>query len=118
MTRSALLATCDPRGDHWQLGSLPPSQGRLWLVGWSVAPEPRDAGVPREVALVISLALTSVAQVTFLGLTPDRPTTTRAPETVLPLFDDPDYPWWLQAQVVLLSAPTAAPPNLDRRDLL
>ncbi|MDZ7622048.1 MAG: hypothetical protein U5O69_06575 [Candidatus Competibacteraceae bacterium] len=43
---------------------------------------------------------------------------TRRPETVVRLFDDARYPWWLQGQVGLLSAPEAAPPDCDRLALL
>jgi hypothetical protein len=42
---------------------------------------------------------------------------TREPETVLQLFDDPVYPWWLQGQVALLSAPAHALPPPDRISL-
>ena len=33
-------------------------------------------------------------------------------------FDDPAYPWWLQGQMLLLSAPEAAPPHIDRKQLV
>lgn len=42
----------------------------------------------------------------------------RRPETLLRLFDDAQYPWWLQGQVVLLSAPDAPAPVCDRKTLL
>ncbi|SFN87885.1 hypothetical protein SAMN05216386_2056 [Nitrosospira briensis] len=38
---------------------------------------------------------------------------TRRPETALRLFDDPAFPWWMQGQIVLLSAHEAGPPELD-----
>lgn len=33
-------------------------------------------------------------------------------------FDDPAFPWWLQGQIVLLSAPDRSPPEIDRATLL
>lgn len=33
-------------------------------------------------------------------------------------FDDAGYPWWLQGQVLLLSPPDAAPPVIERHQLL
>ena len=38
---------------------------------------------------------------------------TRRPETALRLFDDGGFPWWLRGQVVLLSDPETAPPDID-----
>lgn len=126
------------------------------LIGWRQIPEPRDAGVPEEVAGVLAQAFTSVARVTFpssvanpsvtgvwspsgddlsrvlpsrsfterireslQGMAPDiMLTSTRRPERVMHLFDDAAYPWWLQGQVVLLSGPEAAPPDINREMLL
>jgi len=35
------------------------------------------------------------------------------PQTLVAAFDDPDHPWWMQAQILLLSDRSAAPPDLD-----
>jgi hypothetical protein len=39
-------------------------------------------------------------------------------ETARQAFDDPGYPWWMQGQVLLMSASNAAPPDIDREQLL
>jgi hypothetical protein len=65
VTRTSIFACRDARGPHWQLGPLPPAEGRFTLIGWSQPAEQRDAGVPEEVAHVLARALTSVARVTF-----------------------------------------------------
>jgi hypothetical protein len=43
---------------------------------------------------------------------------TRRPESAVRLFDDESFPWWLQGQVVVLSSPEAAPPDIDRTTVL
>ena len=43
---------------------------------------------------------------------------TRRAKTAMRLFDDGGFPWWLQGQVVVLSAPVALPPDLNEADLL
>lgn len=43
---------------------------------------------------------------------------TRRPETAHSLFDDGGYPWWLQGQIVLLSAADAGPPDITREQFL
>ena len=42
---------------------------------------------------------------------------TRQPDIVSRVFGDPGFPWWLQGQVVLLSDPEAAPPDVDEARL-
>jgi hypothetical protein len=42
----------------------------------------------------------------------------RRPETVMRLFDDAGFPWWLQGQMVLLSELDAPPPDIDEESLL
>ena len=42
---------------------------------------------------------------------------TRAPATVMTAFDDAQYPWWLQGQVLMLSAVDAEPPDVDLEKL-
>jgi hypothetical protein len=43
---------------------------------------------------------------------------TRQPPTAIRLFDDSAYPWWLQGQVVMLSQPDVAPPDITLEALL
>jgi hypothetical protein len=43
---------------------------------------------------------------------------TRQPDVTKTLFDDAAFPWWLQGQIAVLSAPDAPPPRVDRRALL
>jgi len=152
---TSILVCPDPRGSHWQLGSLPPPQGPLTLVGWREQPDPPDSGVPPEVAALLARTLTSVARVTFPSSAIDVPAgeawsahgddmvreltshgvggrakailrgrtnkvvlvSTRAPATVVTAFDDAQYPWWLQGQVLLLSEVDAEPPDVDMEKL-
>lgn len=43
---------------------------------------------------------------------------TRDPETTRRGFDDAGYPWWMQGQALLLSAPDGPPPDISRDHLL
>ena len=43
---------------------------------------------------------------------------TRRAETIARAFTDGRFPWWLQSQVLLLSEPDAAPPEIDPETLL
>jgi hypothetical protein len=43
---------------------------------------------------------------------------TRDPATAVQMFDDGGFPWWMQAQVALVSNADAAPPSLDRERVL
>lgn len=42
---------------------------------------------------------------------------TRSPAVALLAFDDAGFPWWLQGQALLLSAPDAAPPDVNEPTL-
>src|SRR5688500_18295925 len=133
MTKTTILLCRNPHGSNWQLGPLPLTDGQAALIGWKQIPDPVDEGVPIDVAMVMALAFTSVARVTFLctsesnGVTtswmqldeefvramrkpglaggisrlidripPDAALmSTRRPETVLRLFDDAAFPWWM-----------------------
>jgi hypothetical protein len=116
MSRTSIFACLEPRGSQWQLGPLPPSAGRMMLIGWKQEPAPVDGGVPEDVAAVLAHALTSIGRVTFPSSS-DLTSTTDA-KTSMQAFDDPAHPWWLQGQVLLVSAPAAAPPRIDRARLL
>ncbi len=107
----------------------------MTLIGWKQDPDPIDAGVPKEVAAVLARALTSLALVTFPSSIEHASATGRvvgprkgAPgdlvlvsttdaETAMQAFDDPEYPWWLQGQVLLMSASSAAGPDISRNQL-
>jgi hypothetical protein len=43
---------------------------------------------------------------------------TQRPEIAQRLFEDADYPWWLQGQLVLLSKSDLPPPDLDLKTLI
>lgn len=43
---------------------------------------------------------------------------TRHPEAAMRLFDDAEFPWWMQGQVALLSSPDRPPPNIETAPLL
>jgi hypothetical protein len=43
---------------------------------------------------------------------------TRRAQTAMRLFDDAGFAWWLQGQVVVLSAPAAPPPDVNQAELL
>jgi hypothetical protein len=58
------------------------------------------------------------AKATLKGLPKDVVLiSTRQPTTAMGLFDDARYPWWLQGQLVMLSPPDAAPPDIDLETL-
>ena len=68
-------------------------------------------GSPKGVAARVASRLTGAPRdLTLIS-------TTRA-ETAIGLFDDGAFPWWLQGQAVLLSAPDAAPPDVDETALV
>src|SRR4029077_5162138 len=133
MSRPAIFACLEPRRSEWQLGALPPPAGGMMLVGWKKDPEPVDGGVPEDVAAVLARAFTSIGRITFLssavhastgsGVSPltrapgpaDLMSTTD-PQTLVQAFDDAAHPWWMQGQVLLISAPASgAPPEIERK---
>jgi hypothetical protein len=66
MTNEATILACvDPVNAHWQLGPLPPAEGRLLLIGWSMPVHAVDSGVPEVVGAILARALTSIARVSF-----------------------------------------------------
>ena len=135
MSRTSIFVCLEPRRSEWQLGVLPPPTGRMILIGWREEPAPVDAGVPPEVAAAVARALTSIGRITFLssavhasagggwsplkrGPGPADLTSTTDPQTVMQAFDDAAHPWWMQGQVLFLSAADVAPPGLERAQLL
>jgi len=135
MSRGSIFACLDPRGAEWQLGALPPPAGRLMLIGWREEPPPVDGGVPPPVAATFSRALTSIGRITYLSSTVPAPAgggwpplkrgpapvdllSTSDPQELAQAFEDAAHPWWMQGQVLLVSAPGAAPPAVERRQLL
>ena len=133
MSHTAIFVCVEPRRSEWQLGVLPPSMGRMMLIGWKQDPEPVDAGVPDDVAAVVARALTSIGRVTFPssavhasagGWSPFKRgpdagdlLSTTDPQTVTQAFDDAAHPWSMQGQVLLISAPSVPPPEIDRKRL-
>ena len=107
----------DARAAHWQLGPLPPERGRLTLVAWTGSLSAQDAGVPPEVGNMLARSWTSIASVMFMS-SASGVTATRQPDVAVRAFEDPGFPWWLQAQALLLSDPAADPPNIDEPTLL
>jgi len=68
MSDTSIFVCLEPRrSDWWQLGALPPSIGRMMLIGWKKDPEPVDGGVPEDVAPLLARAFTSIGRVTFLS---------------------------------------------------
>lgn len=65
MAPTSLFACRDPRAPWWQLGPLPPTRGRLLLIGWRQQPPAIDAGVPAVIARVLARALTGLGWVIF-----------------------------------------------------
>ncbi len=66
MTNNATIFSCaNPINFHWQLGSLPPAQGHLLLIGWRLPSSAVDSGVPEVVGAILAQAFTSIARVTF-----------------------------------------------------
>lgn len=135
MSDTSIFVCLEPRrSDVWQLGVLPPSMGRMMLIGWKKDPEPVDAGVPEDVAAVVARALTSIGRVTFPSSAVHAPAgggwspfkrgpgsadllSTTDPQTVMQAFDDAAHPWWMQGQVLVISAPSVPSPEIDRKHL-
>ena len=104
------------------------------LIGWKKDPEPVDGGVPDDVAPVLARAFTSLGRVTCLSSAVHASTgggwwfkrapgpadlmSTTDPQIVVHAFEDGTHPWWMQGQVLLISAPAGPPPGIDRKQLL
>ena len=135
MSGTSIFVCLEPRrSDSWQLGALPPATGRMTLIGWKKYPEPVDGGVPEDVASLLARAFTSIGRVTFLSSAvhaatgsgwwplkrapgPAELMSTTDPQTLMQAFDDAAHPWSMQGQVLLISAPAEAPPEIDRKHL-
>jgi hypothetical protein len=74
---NAILLCKAAREPCWQLP--PPPSGTLGLIGWRLAQQEVDAGVPEDVASLLTRALTAVAWVTF----PSSSEPTSSVETVV-----------------------------------
>jgi hypothetical protein len=76
---------------------------------------------PFDGGLVRTLAGKHVVQRTVARLTGSplggSLISSRRPEVVTQSFDDPEFPWWLQGQALVMSAPDAEPPDLDEPTL-
>ena len=135
MSDTSVFVCLEPRrSDWWQLGALPPSIGRMMLIGWKKDPEPVDGGVPEDVAPLLARAFTSIGRVTFLSSAmhastaggwwpmkrapgPAELTSTTDPQTLMQSFDDAAHPWSMQGQLLLISASAEAPPEIDRKQV-
>jgi hypothetical protein len=139
----SIFLVADPVGEQWNVGRG--ENGCYWLIGWQS--EGVDSGVPGAVMNVLSRALVGAGLVTFLTSASDiaagdacrevqanglsrwmpRKDTQLPPRvalvssssdtTIRRLFDDAEYPWWMQGQIVLLSDPGSEPPSLTHGDL-
>ena len=69
MTPGSILICRDAHAPHWQLGPLPPDDGRLTLVAWTLGAT-GDGGVPADVRAVLARSWTSIARVTFPSSVP------------------------------------------------
>ncbi|MBN9124945.1 MAG: hypothetical protein BGO99_08765 [Nitrosospira sp. 56-18] len=156
MTKTTVMICRDPKGLNRQLVPLLPATGAITLIGWKQIPEPVDGGVPNDVAMMLARAFTSVARVTFFGISEADVTSrdwlllkedfvravnkrgligraqqlidripynavlvsTRQAKTVIRLFDEPAFPWWLEGQIVLLSSTEGPPPLLDIKSVI
>jgi hypothetical protein len=115
------------------------------LVAWVDTSPGVDAGVPSWAAEVVASALTVAHRLTFPSTTVlpgdaelcarlivrgvwrrmtatgpssfDLITTTR-PEVVACAFDDPAFPWWMQAQFLLISPASGPAPQMSSEDVL
>jgi hypothetical protein len=72
MIRSGLLVCHAPSSEKWALGPLPPARGAMTLVGWHMATEPTDGGIPGEIAMIVAAAMVAVAQVNFPASPPRK----------------------------------------------
>lgn len=75
----------------------------------------RGGDMVREVT---SQGLRDHARAVFKGH-PDKVqlVSTRQPATVMTVFEDAEYPWWLQGEGLMLSAVDAEPPDVDLETL-
>jgi hypothetical protein len=122
-----------------------PERGRLLLVGWASTTSAVDAGVPTWASQLLATTLSQAHQVTFpstsvpldaaehsvahsIGgfwrrLASHGPhtfsvVTTQRPAVIANAFDDPGFPWWLQAQRLLVSPQGSPPLQLSRADVM
>jgi len=118
VTAASIVACRDARAAHWQLGPLPPPSGRFTLLTWT-ADDEVDGGVPARVAHALARSWTGIARLTCLS---SRSTTkviaTSDASVAVQLFDDPEFPWWLQGQAVLLSREDGEAPDIDQRTIV
>jgi hypothetical protein len=119
-----------PAETKWQVRA--PAQGELLLLGWFDADDTVDDGVPDWARGLLARVFTHGYWVTFPATeSPARAgvaivrrverifhrsfkvVTTRDPRIAQHAFDDAGFPWWLQAQVILLTPADHAAIELD-----
>ena len=127
------LLICDyPLSSDWQLGPLPPSQGRLELLGWVCADEAMEGGVPLPVRQLLARVWVGMARLEYLfhdhpgrsawarlmpralrGHLLPRWVNSTDPSQAQALFHDSGCQWSLQGQVLLLSEIQSPMPRLE-----
>jgi hypothetical protein len=65
MTGKAIFACMDPSGAYWQLGTLPPTEGEVMLLGWKLPSKPIDSAIPKDVGALLASTFISIARVSF-----------------------------------------------------
>jgi len=130
MTSLTLSLQFDP--GRWHVVEPPQAPGAGFLFGWTVTPDPVDAGIPQPVARVLAEAAVSIGTVFFGGdadpygekgsqqirfrrhwwrsseLTVYRATSV---ETVLPAFDSARHDWSMNAQWLVVSDSSGLTPE-------
>jgi hypothetical protein len=89
------------------------------MIGWLVDPQPVDAGVPAEVALMLAGVLVKHAVANFPRKINKSVSIVHAVtvEQAQPAFNDEYFDWTRRGQVILLSPPNAQPPAISERSL-
>lgn len=144
MTVPGSLLLCHaPHSAKWQVSRS--GRGRVLLIGWADTSLRVDAGVPSWVVQIFAKAFTHSHRVSFPStvvrpdaaelytlmnaggiwhrLTSSGPrmfalVTTARPGVAAEAFNDPGFPWWMQAQFALISLVDAPEPQITRDEIL
>ena len=119
--KGEIFVCTDAKGAIWQLGTLPPPIGEVMLVSWKTSAAAVDAGVPQEIATIFIDAMLALGNILFPVAEPIpladgdqillkgripfrrmRLLSTRNRDSARLLFDDGNYPWWMQGQAAVL----------------
>lgn len=127
------LLICDhPLSPDWQLGPLPPRQGRLELLGWQCVDDAQEGGVPQPVRQLLARVWVGMARLEYLfhdhpgrstwarlmpqvwrGPVSPRWANSTDPSQAQVLFHDSGCQWTLQGQALLLSEAQSPRPKLE-----